>query len=74
MQVRTYSVIVEIWFSKVELVVIARGILRVRGAAQASGPRTDVVRGAIEACRLEALEPTGVRLGGGGGMSREDSH
>jgi len=27
------------------------------------GPR---VRGAIEVCRLEAREPTGVRLGGGG--------
>ncbi|HEX8110019.1 MAG TPA: Tn3 family transposase [Kofleriaceae bacterium] len=26
----------------------------------------DVVRGAIEACRLEAREPAGVRLGGGG--------
>jgi dihydrofolate reductase len=36
------------------------------GAAQASGPRADVVRGAIEACRLEAREPSGVRLGGGG--------
>ncbi len=33
---------------------------------QASGPRADVVRGAIEACRLEAREPAGVRLGGGG--------
>ena len=29
-------------------------------------PRADVVRGAIEACRLEAREPAGVRLGGGG--------
>ena len=27
------------------------------------GPRADVVRGAIEACRLEAREPFGVRLG-----------
>ncbi len=26
----------------------------------------DVLRGAIEACRLEAREPAGVRLGGGG--------
>jgi hypothetical protein len=31
-----------------------------------SGPWADVVRGAIEACRLEAREPAGVRLGGGG--------
>jgi len=37
-----------------------------RGAAQASGPRADVVRGAIEACRLDAREPAGVRLRGGG--------
>jgi len=36
------------------------------GTAQAGGPRADVVRRAIEACRLEAREPTGVRLGGGG--------
>ena len=41
-------------------------LVRVRGAAQASGPRADVVRGTIEACRLEAREPAGVRLGGGG--------
>jgi hypothetical protein len=34
--------------------------------AQASGPWADVVRGAIEACRLEAREPAGVRVGGGG--------
>ena len=40
--------------------------VRVRGAPQASGPRADVVRGAIEAYRLEAREPAGVRLGGGG--------
>ncbi len=39
---------------------------RVRGASQAGGPRADVVRGALEACRLEAREPAGVRLGGGG--------
>ena len=39
--------------------------VRVRGAAQAGGPRTDVVRRAIEAYRLEAREPAGVRLGGG---------
>ena len=39
---------------------------RVRGAAQAGGPWADVVRGAIEAYRLEAREPAGVRLGGGG--------
>ena len=31
-----------------------------------SGPRADVVRGAIEASRLEARESAGVRLGGGG--------
>ena len=37
-----------------------------RLAAQANGPRADVVRGAIEACRLEAREPAGVRPGGGG--------
>ena len=43
---------------------IAEG--RVRDAAPASGPRADIVRGAIEACRLEAHEPAGVRLGGGG--------
>src|SRR5437867_8350557 len=40
--------------------------IRVRGAAQARGPRADVVRGALEAYRLEAREPAGVRLGGGG--------
>ena len=40
--------------------------VRVRGASQASGPRADVVRGAIEVCRLEAREPAGVRLGSGG--------
>jgi dihydrofolate reductase len=40
--------------------------VRVRGASQAGGPRTDVVRGAIEPCRLEAREPAGARLGGGG--------
>ena len=39
---------------------------RVRGAPQAGGLRADVVRGAIEAYRLEAREPAGVRLGGGG--------
>jgi dihydrofolate reductase len=31
-----------------------------------AGPWADVVRGAIEACRLEAREPAGVRLGRGG--------
>ena len=36
------------------------------GAAQDSGSRADVVRGAIEACRLEAREPAAVRLGGDG--------
>jgi hypothetical protein len=30
------------------------------------GHGADVVRGAIEVCRLEAREPSGVRLGGGG--------
>src|SRR6266567_8382011 len=43
-----------------------------RGAAKASGPRADVVRGAIEACRLEAREPAGVRLGGGGHAVRAE--
>ena len=32
----------------------------------------DVVRGAIEACRLEATEPAGVRLGGGGDAVRAE--
>jgi hypothetical protein len=36
------------------------------GLIQASGPWADVVCGAIEVCRLEAREPAGVRLGGGG--------
>ena len=40
--------------------------VRVRGPSQTGRPRADVVRGAIEACRLEAREPAGVRLGGGG--------
>src|SRR5262249_53437143 len=40
--------------------------VRVRRAAQAGGPRADVIRGAIEACRLEARGPAGVRLGGSG--------
>ena len=31
-----------------------------------AGHEADVVRGVIEACRLEAREPAGVRLGGGG--------
>jgi len=31
-----------------------------------AGPWTDVVRGALEACRLEAREPAGARLRGGG--------
>jgi dihydrofolate reductase len=31
-----------------------------------AGHGSDVVRGPIEACRLEAREPAGVRLGGGG--------
>src|SRR5882724_7087016 len=37
-----------------------------------SGPRADVVRGAIEACRLEARKPAGVRLGGGGDAVRAE--
>ena len=41
------------------------------GAAQAGGPRADVVRGAIEACRFAAREP-GVRLGGGGDAVRAE--
>jgi dihydrofolate reductase len=40
--------------------------VRVRRASQASGPRADVVRGAIEVYRLEAREPAGVRLGSSG--------
>ena len=39
---------------------------RVCGTAQAGGPRADVVRRAIEAYRLKARKPAGVRLGGGG--------
>jgi hypothetical protein len=39
--------------------------VRVRGASQAGGPRADVVRGAIEACRPQAREPAGTRLGRG---------
>ena len=33
---------------------------------KAGGPWADVVRGAIEVCRLETREPAGVRLGRGG--------
>ena len=40
--------------------------VRIRRASQGSGPWADVVRGVIEVCRLEAREPAGVRLGGGG--------
>src|ERR1700722_4649603 len=39
--------------------------VRARGAPQARGPWSDVVRGAIEARRLEARESAGARLGGG---------
>src|SRR6266568_3282817 len=46
--------------------------VRILGTAKASGPRADVVRGAIEACRLEAREPAGVRLGGGGHAVRAE--
>ena len=45
---------------------------RVRGASQASGAWPDVVRGVIAACRLEAREPAGVRLGGGGDAVRAE--
>ena len=38
----------------------------VRAASQASRPRADVVRGTLEACRLEARKRSGIRLGGGG--------
>jgi len=63
---------------KLPLALAGAGIdrpVRVRRAAQASGPWADVVRGAIEAYRLEAREPVGVRLGGRWrcGMNREDS-
>src|SRR5438034_4350377 len=44
--------------------------VRARGASQAGGPRADVVRGAIEACRLEAREPAGAWLGGRGDAVR----
>src|SRR6266480_5771231 len=52
--------------------------VRVQSATLASlglgvaGPRADVVRGAIEACRLEAREPAGVRLGGSGDAVRAE--
>src|SRR5438874_6017892 len=39
---------------------------------QAGGPRADVVRGTIEACRLEAREPAGVRLGDSGDAVRAE--
>lgn len=32
----------------------------------AGRPRADIVRGALAACRLEARQPSGVRLGCGG--------
>jgi hypothetical protein len=38
----------------------------------ASGPRADVVRGAIEARRLEARVPPGARLGRGGDAVRAE--
>ena len=47
--------------------------VRVRGASQDCGPRADVVRGAIEAGRLEAREPAGVRLGGSGDALRSET-
>ena len=40
--------------------------VRPRSSTQAGGPWADAVRGAIEACRLAARQPAGVRLGGGG--------
>jgi len=40
--------------------------VRVRGAPTARGPWADVVRRALEACRLEARGPAGFRLGGSG--------
>ena len=53
---------------KLPLALAELGLIdaRVRGAAQASGPWADVVRGGIEASGLEARKPAGVRLGGGG--------
>src|ERR1043165_2602840 len=41
--------------------------VRVRRAPEAGRPWADVVRGTVEACRLEAREPAGVSVGGGGG-------
>ena len=46
--------------------------VRVRRAPQAGGPRPDVVRRAIEAYRLEARQPAGVRLGRGGDAVRAE--
>src|SRR5262245_49859035 len=46
--------------------------VRVRGAPQARGPWADAVRGALEACRLEAREPAGARFGGGGDAVRAE--
>ena len=46
--------------------------VRARSASQACGPRAGVVRGTLEACRLEACEPVGVQLGGGGGTVRAE--
>jgi hypothetical protein len=40
--------------------------------SQAGGPGPDVVRGAIEVCRLEAREPAELRLGGGGDAVRAE--
>src|ERR1039457_5799972 len=37
------------------------------------GHEPPVVRGTIEACRLEAREPAGVRLGGGGDAVRAET-
>src|ERR1051326_9536660 len=42
------------------------------GAAQDSGPRADVVRGAFEAYRPEAREPAGVWFRGGGDEVRAE--
>ena len=60
---------------KLPLALTERGLIdeyEFRGASQARGPRTDVVRGAIEACRLEAREPAGARLGSSGDAVRAE--
>ena len=50
---------------------VGKGI--VRGGREArAGADADIVRGAIEACRLEAREPAGVRLWSGGNAVRAE--